>query len=1275
MRFTLNGPSIPNDLLDARDAGEVVFLCGAGISIPAGLPDFFNLTVKVAHQLGVQSDSTAARLIETERQYRETGTIVQPHESISFDRIFTLLVREFGAVQVENEVAIALKIGRRPKLDNHRALLEIARGPDGRQRLITTNFDPLFQKAQPRLRSYVPPHFPDLARRGGFDGIVHLHGLLPSGTAKRFDEQLGLVLSSGDFGRAYLADAWATRFICDLLDRNIVVLLGYSADDPPVRYLLEGLSQSGRIRERRLYAFAAGEPSQITADWRERGVTAIAYDPAEQHRHLWDGIHAWAERARDPAVWRRRIVALAAAPPQQLKAFERGQVVALCSSSEGAKDFATATPPPPADWLCVFDAACRYRKPGRDITYSSTPAPEIDPLVEYGLDDDPPRSQEPRKDQSPPGIDLLSPLSTDDPVARESGVVTMRRWTAGPLNSRLFQIARWIQSVVPSPTAVWWAASRGALHSSLHEQLCWVLDRDTTSFDPLIRHAWRLVLEAIKLAPDYLGDGWWVVHTQIQKEGWTARTIREFFVATRPRVTVQRSWSSAPVPPDNTIPLTLSRIGHFEVHYPKLIERTAVIPDAALAAVLEGIRANLELGAALETEISQVNLRLPTLYPEDKPGEHHYTESEEYYVSFARLFERLAAFDQAAARREYLRWDGVGRFFVALRIWALANPNIVTAAEVGHALRELDGDTFWDSDHARELLWAIRARWSALSQRDRRVVESRILQGRTKFQYESDEEYAERRSSLSAERLIWMRDAGLTLNRATTVRLPALKKASPRWRDSWAKEADASNEGRVGFVKQETDPTPIVDFPLSAVIARCDELAKREWQTFTDHDPFRGLVATAPQRAMAVLAYEARRDNYPQRYWSRLLSDWPKTASPHRIVLLAKALSTVPFSTLVQVRYDLGRWMANHFETIDRLDRRESHRCFDHIADALEQGGDEALKSGLGKTSVAGVEIPSNRMGVNYAINSPTGDLAQGLISAIFARKPKRNQRIAKDLKQRLNRLLALPGEGGHHALTIIAGQLHGLYVIDPNWSRAVLLPRFNPEQLAAEAAWSGFLRASRMPSPALFSELKTYFLGALAVSLKWTCDGLTHLGQVLVLALEPLARRKPLLSFAEARAALRSASAAVRLETLSFLRTRSAQEGSWSKLVVPFFRDAWPRERKFQTAETTRMLLFFVEELGDLFTDGVRLVADFLGPVSEVDMFVYQFGSEREHGHADLTKQFPHETLFVLDKIIDSTRQHPPYGLADVLTRVADAAPDLRHDDRWQRLHRLTIV
>jgi hypothetical protein len=313
-------------------------------------------------------------------------------------------------------------------------------------------------------------------------------------------------------------------------------------------------------------------------------------------------------------------------------------------------------------------------------------------------------------------------------------------------------------------------------------------------------------------------------------------------------------------------------------------------------------------------------------------------------------------------------------------------------------------------------------------------------------------------------------------------------------------------------------------------------------------------------------------------------------------------------------------------------------------------------------------------MGVDYAINSPSGDLAQALVSVLFARNPKRHQGLPNDLQPRIERLLTLPEEGGSHALTMIAQQLHRLFVIDPAWTRRVLLPCFDPAGASAEAAWSGFLSAARMPSSPLFHELKTFFLAAFDASPRWTCRELKYLAQILALALESISRGRALMATLEARTALRNACSDIRQEALFFLRGRVADTGAWNKVIVPFFRDVWPRERKFQTPETTRTLMLFLSELGDRFPEGVRLVSDFLVPSDNTDVFAYQFGNDGHNGHADLTTRYPRETLTVFDKIIDVTQPHRPYGLAQVVTRLAEAAPELRHDERWQSLHRLAL-
>ena len=59
MRFFADGPSIPDELLTARDQDRVVFFCGAGVSrAKANLPDFFGLARQVTEALGVTADAS-----------------------------------------------------------------------------------------------------------------------------------------------------------------------------------------------------------------------------------------------------------------------------------------------------------------------------------------------------------------------------------------------------------------------------------------------------------------------------------------------------------------------------------------------------------------------------------------------------------------------------------------------------------------------------------------------------------------------------------------------------------------------------------------------------------------------------------------------------------------------------------------------------------------------------------------------------------------------------------------------------------------------------------------------------------------------------------------------------------------------------------------------------------------------------------------------------------------------------------------------------------------
>ena len=331
MRFLANGPSIPDDLLIARDAGDVIFFCGAGVSRHrAGLPDFLKLGGDVIDLLGAGESSLARKLF---RRIKELDPIDGVGGLIATDRIFSLLKREFEQRDVQAAVSRAIKPAKDADLSAHKTLIDLSRGRDGTVRLVTTNFDLLFEAGVPGIAGSGPPLLPD-PRSAAFGGIVHLHGRVNADYSGPGDDEF--IVSSADFGRAYLSDGWATRFMQSLLARFQIVFVGYGADDPPVQYLLEALNLHAGNRSR-LFAFQPGGNADDAALWEHRGVRAIPFDNSQGFDPLWDSLAAWAERARDVDGWYAKLLETVSAGPAAVDPHVRGQIAHVLSTREGAR--------------------------------------------------------------------------------------------------------------------------------------------------------------------------------------------------------------------------------------------------------------------------------------------------------------------------------------------------------------------------------------------------------------------------------------------------------------------------------------------------------------------------------------------------------------------------------------------------------------------------------------------------------------------------------------------------------------------------------------------------------------------------------------------------------------------------------------------------------------------------------------------------------------------------------------------------------------------------
>src|ERR1700730_15711206 len=64
MRFCDTGPDVPDELIRAQLAGNVVFVIGAGVSQRVGLPSFAQLAARVYERVGQACPGTADSLAD-----------------------------------------------------------------------------------------------------------------------------------------------------------------------------------------------------------------------------------------------------------------------------------------------------------------------------------------------------------------------------------------------------------------------------------------------------------------------------------------------------------------------------------------------------------------------------------------------------------------------------------------------------------------------------------------------------------------------------------------------------------------------------------------------------------------------------------------------------------------------------------------------------------------------------------------------------------------------------------------------------------------------------------------------------------------------------------------------------------------------------------------------------------------------------------------------------------------------------------------------------------
>ncbi|MEG3153514.1 SIR2 family protein [Sphingomonas sp. RB1R13] len=304
LRFSTAGPEFPEQLVDALLTGDVVFLCGAGVSAPQ-LPGFGALVTRCFVDLNVEMSLSEKLSFDTLRFEEALGSlsrrIVDPTEMI-------------------RSVVDQLQVPLDADLSHHRTILRLSRDLENRPAVVTTNFDTLIERALlekeegefVRGLSFAGQDLPPPGS-AGFGGIIHIHGRIADPVVRV--NQTPLIVTSADYGDAYMRAGWASRFLFDLSRCKTIVLVGYSAGDAPVRYFLNVLeADRERFPDLRPVYAVDGVTSREHADvrWAALAVEPIAYEllpngngDLTSHAALWRDLERLADLVERPRRGRR----------------------------------------------------------------------------------------------------------------------------------------------------------------------------------------------------------------------------------------------------------------------------------------------------------------------------------------------------------------------------------------------------------------------------------------------------------------------------------------------------------------------------------------------------------------------------------------------------------------------------------------------------------------------------------------------------------------------------------------------------------------------------------------------------------------------------------------------------------------------------------------------------------------------------------------------------------------------------------------------------------
>jgi len=1268
VQFITHGPDIPDALLQAHEEGRVVFFCGAGISYPAGLKGFDWLVDEIYRLCG----TGRKRLEEKAFQNKQFDTTLNLLE----DR----LPRGRPGLAMRKSLAKALKPNLRKKgaIDTHSALLTLGCGRDGALRLVTTNFDQLFHKAAKRagqvFQAYGAPMLP-IPKNSRWNGLVFLHGMLPD---KPDDTALNrLVVTSGDFGLAYLTERWAARFVSELFRNYVVCFVGYSINDPVLRYMMDALAADRMLGESTPQAWAFGDclpggEVEAAEEWEAKGVSPILYSNSTgSHSALHETLTAWAATYRDGVLGKEQIVvrhALARPSASTKQDNFVGRMLWALSHKSGlpAKRFADINPVPPLDWL--LEAFSDERFQHSDLArFGVPPLAEVDSKLRFSL--------------------VRRPASYDraPPMLLASGGIIGSQW-----DDVMFNMARWLVRHLDDPRLIIWIAERGG---QMHDRWPWLIEHELDRFaslaregktseldeirlhapkaipGPLMRTLWRLLLSSRVKSPWHDPDLYrW--KGRLKREGLTATLRLELRELLAPKVVLKKPFRWGDDDSSSTDePTRIKQLVDWELalaadHVHSTLRDLADEPwKSALPHLLEDFQQLLRDALDLLRELGEADDRsdrshwdLPSITP------HWQNRGFRDWVSLIELLRdawlAILANDSARATRIAQNWFELPYpTFKRLALFAASHDDCIQPEQWVDWLLADDAWWLWSTDTGREVFRLFVQQGRHLVGAAQGRLEAAILAGPPQEMLMGQPEpdwWAQHVLSSTWLRLAKLDTSGLALGEPAAARLVELSTAHPQWQLS-TNERDEFSHWMSGTGDPDYEDSRDVDIAPR----KRQELVQWLTKPMPERRPFyentwRDVCRSRFFHSLFALGDLAQDGVWPAGRWREALQAWAE----ERMVLrswryAAPLVQTMPDAVLLEIDHAVTWWMEAASKAISRHEDILLNLCRRVLALPLEAGsGSRIIRNGVETYDPVG-----------SAINHPIGHATQALINLWFKQNPNDNDLLPAELKPIFTTLCDVQEDRFRHSRVLMGSRLIAFFRVDRLWTEQHLLPLFgwsNPVE--AKAVWEGFLW-----SPRLYQPLLTAFKSKFLDSANHYADLGEHRQQFATFltyaALGPT-EGYTIEEFRTAIGALPQEGLEESAQALSQALEGAAdqREDYWKNRAQPFWRQIWPKSRDLATRRIAESLTRMVIAARAEFSSALVAVQDWLQPIEHPDYVVHLLYESR------LCSRYPADALSLLNAVI-ADQQWGPRELGQCLDQIVQAAPNLAQDARYLRL------